>query len=264
MIGVFDSGVGGLTVLKEIHKELPGYDTIYFGDSARYPYGNLSDAVLKQYATEDAQFLVSKGAKVIVVACNSASVAAGDLLRTNLSVPVFDVSRAPIEKALQVTKNKKIAVIGTRATIASHRHEQLLTEEDSSVKVFAVATPLLVPLVEERAWRYPEAMRILRRYLRPLKDAQVDTLILGCTHYPLIEKQIQRIMGKRVHIVSSGRATAEALRTYLENNQERAVAVSQKGQEYYFVSGDVQQFKQTAAEWLGKKITATSAAALNV
>jgi len=261
MIGVFDSGVGGLTVLREIHQLLPGYDTVYFGDTARSPYGNLSEQTLQRYALEDAELLLQKGATVIVVACNSASAAAGELLRNKPSVPVFDVSQAPIEAALRATKSKRIGVIGTRATIASGIHGRLLTQADSMCTVFPVATPLLAPLIEERAHRYPEAMRILRRYLRPLKNAHLDTLILGCTHYPIIQKEIERVMGHQVKVISSGTATAEALKQFLEEHGDAEAHCPKNNKEKYFVSGDPEQFQRTANWWLGKKVNVLAAQA---
>jgi glutamate racemase len=213
-IGIFDSGAGGLTITKEILAALPGYDLIYFGDTARYPYGSQSASLLRSYAEEDAALLLSHGARLVVVACNSAAAAAGEHLRATLAVPVLDVVAPAVEEAVRVTRRGRIGVIGTKATVSSSVYQRLLTA-GGRYEVVARATPMLVPLVEERWWKHPESMRIVRRSLKPLKDARVDTLVLACTHYPLLEPLIRRAMGRNVAIVNPARATALALRRFL-------------------------------------------------
>jgi len=256
MIGVFDSGAGGLTVLKEIREILPDYDTIYLGDTARYPYGSQSAKMIQRYAKEDADFLINRGAKVIVIACNSASAAAGEMLSSELQIPLFNVIQAAIEEAVKVTKSKRIGIIGTKATINSGVHEMLLKKLIPNSLVVAKATPLLVPIVEERWWRHPETMRIIRRYLRPLKNAHLDVLILGCTHYPMLEKLIQRVMGPKVKLINSAKSTAEAMKEFFTENKEVEKKMSKKGKQIYCITSDAQHFEETAEWWLGRRVKA--------
>jgi len=259
MIGVFDSGAGGLTVVKEIRRLLPEVDLVYFGDTARFPYGNQSPSLLRRYAEEDAALLVAKGATVIVVACNSASAAAGAHLKATLVVPVFDVIGPAVAEARRRTTHGRIGVIGTKATVASGIYERLLAEPKGRYTVIARAASLLVPLVEERWWKHPESIRIIRRYLQPLKQAQVDTLVLACTHYPFLQPILQRVMGKRVAVVNPAEATAELLRQYLIEHPDAARSSEARGALHCYVSSDPQHFSQTARWWLGEKVEASEA-----
>ena len=201
MIGIFDSGIGGLTVVRELERLSPGTPFAYLGDTARTPYGNKSAETVVRYALEDAAFLMEKGADAIVIACNSASAVATDALRVaHPGLPVFEVIAPAAEDALAATKGV-VGVIGTRATIASGAYERRIV--GPKVRVIAQACPLFVPLVEEGWLEDAETKRIARRYLSPLRQAQVDTLILGCTHYPLIAPIIHRYMGNRVTLIDS-------------------------------------------------------------
>ena len=209
MIGIFDSGIGGLSVVRELLKRAPDASFVYLGDTARTPYGNKSPDTLKRYASEDVKFLLDHGAETIIIACNSASSAAGDALRESfLNVQIFDVIQPAVEEAIRVTKGR-IGVIGTRATIASGAYERSIRKQPFvishlSLEIFSTACPLFVPLVEEGWLKDAETKRIVRRYLSPLRRERIDTLILGCTHYPLLAPLIQRYMGKRVKLIDSG------------------------------------------------------------
>lgn len=219
MIGIFDSGVGGLTVAREIMNRLPEHQIIYFGDTARVPYGGKSRETVIRYAREDAKLLLDRGARIIVIACNTASAFAGEILKKEFpDVPIFEVVRPAIETALTKTRKKKIGVIGTRGTIKSGIYQRLLKEKDVKMEVFSAACPLLVPLAEEGWLSRPETRKIIRYYLRPLKLAGIDVLILACTHYPLMKTLIASIAGKRIKLVDPANEVAIRVQEYLEKN----------------------------------------------
>lgn len=254
MIGVFDSGIGGLTVVKEIFQQLPDYPVVYFGDTARSPYGSKSDHTIRRYAMEDAQFLIRRGAKIIVIACNSASAVAADWLKKELPVPVFEVITPAITVAAKATQTKFIGVIGTRATINSRVYRDTLKYIDKSFEIYSEAAPLLVPLVEENWLKREETMQILRYYLRPLKKSEVDTLILACTHYPLLEDAIQRTMGPGVTIVNPAHETAAQLKKWLADNPKEAALAKDQDGAHFFVSDLTPQFQSIAERFLGRRI----------
>jgi glutamate racemase len=257
MIGIFDSGIGGLTVVREVLDKLPQYRIVYFGDTARTPYGTKSQKTIKEYSIEDTEFLLAQGAKVIVVACNSVSSVAFDTLRERFSVPVFEVIRPAVEKALGLTRKQRIGIIGTRATIGSGIYERLLKESRPEVEVFSHPCPLLVPLVEEGWLNRPETKRIVRKYLSPLKMKQIDTLVLGCTHYPLLKSIIEPKMGKRVRVIDSSQEVALWVKDYLEKHPEVAGGLTPtEGQEghRFFVSDLTPNFEQIAKQFLGRPI----------
>jgi len=208
-IGVFDSGIGGLTVAAELHKQLPGEDIIYLGDTARVPYGTKSVQTVNRYALECALFLLNRGVKLIVAACNTASAVALPRLREVLRVPLIGVVEPGVDAALRMSKTGKIGVIGTPSTIRSGAYQFLLNELAPEVKVFARACPLLVPLAEEGRLDGPVVDLVLEEYLRPFKRRGVDTIILGCTHYPLFKPAISKVMGAAVTLVDSARTAAE-------------------------------------------------------
>ena len=237
--------------MREIRRILPRHDLIYLGDTARFPYGTQSPAVLKRYAKEDADFLIQHGAKIIVIACNSASAAASDYLREKISLPVFDVIGPAIFRAKKKTRGGRIGVIGTKATLRSGIYESLLRDQEERYTIISAAAPLLVPLVEERGWKYPEAKRITRRYLRPFKVARVDTLILACTHYPILQTMIEKIMGPKTVIVNPAVALAAALKDFFEQENDIDAALGKNGVLKMYVTDDSDSFKKTAAWWLG-------------
>ncbi len=257
MIGIFDSGIGGLTVVREVLEQLPGYRIVYFGDTARSPYGTKSQKTIIDYSIEDTEFLLSQGAKVIIVACNSASSVAFETLRNRFTVPIFEVIRPAVEKTLRLTRKQRVGVIGTRATIGSGIYERLLKEARPEIEVFSEACPLLVPLVEEGWLKRPETKRIIRKYLFPLTMKQVDTLVLGCTHYPLLKPIIRDKMGKRVQVIDSSQEVALWVKDYFEKNPALSGSLTPTdGQDghRFFVSDLTPNFERIARDFLGRPI----------
>lgn len=254
MIGIFDSGVGGLTVAKELHRALPEYSTVYFGDTARFPYGSQSPEQLLRYAHEDVDLLVRHGAKLVIAACHSISSVTGETMRQESPVPFFDMVTPSVAAALASTKVGRIGVIGTKATAKSGVYERLITAARPGAKVIVHATPMLVPIVEERWWKHPESLRIIRRSLAPLKKARVDTLVLGCTHYPIIQSLIQRVMGPRVVIVNPAFEVVVHLKKFLAENLQVEKQLSKTGERTYLASSEPAHFQKTAEVWLGEKI----------
>lgn len=216
-LGIFDSGLGGLTVFSALHRYLPQEPLVYLGDTARVPYGNKSAATVQRYAREDAQFLIQRGVKALVVACNTASAFALESLQQEFQVPIFGVIEPGVRAAVAATRHKKIGVLGTRGTIASGAYEKELLALDPELKIFSQACPLFVPLVEE-GWHESAEMRsIAASYAAPLLQAEVDTVILGCTHYPLLKPVLSEIFGPRVQLIDAGRVLAEELKLFLES-----------------------------------------------
>ncbi len=215
MIGIFDSGVGGMTVARAVEQLLPHYPLTYLGDIARTPYGTKSARTIIDYSLENTRFLVDNGAKLIIIACNSAASVATDRLRREFQVPIIEVISPAVEQALMHSQKGRIGIIGTRATIRSGVYETKILAQHPEYKVFSTACPLLVPLVEEGWIGKRETKMILRRYLHTLKDQQIDTLVLGCTHYPLLKHLIQPRIGKKVILIDSSVAVAEYLQHYL-------------------------------------------------
>jgi glutamate racemase len=221
-IGVFDSGIGGLTVVSALRKLLPNERIFYLGDTARVPYGGKSAVTVERYSLEIAGMLLEENCKTIVVACNTASALALPRLEQALSVPVIGVISPGAQAAVATTRNKHIGVIGTRATIKSGAYERALRSLDASVQTTAVPCPLLVPLIEE-GWLQNEITdRVIKRYLEPLVQKEVDTLVLGCTHYPLLRGAILHFLGDRVRLVDSAENCAVAVQDLLARNALRA------------------------------------------
>ncbi len=211
MIGIFDSGIGGLTVARELRRRAPQADFLYLGDTARTPYGNKSSETVCQYALEDAGWLIAQGATTVIVACNTVSAWAMDILRaTYPDVQFFDVISAAVREAASISAHS-VGVIGTRSTISSHVYEHRLHELRSDVQIHVRACPLFVPLVEEGWFTDAETKRIARHYLRPLQSVNIDTLILACTHYPWLREVIQRAVGRRVCLIDSAVVTVRDL-----------------------------------------------------
>ena len=246
MIGIFDSGIGGLTVVRAIMDTLPGYDMIYFGDTARTPYGNKSSKTVIDYSLQNTEFLIKQGAKMIVMACNTASSVATEALKARFSLPIYEVITPAVNHSLKMTKKSVIGVIGTRATIASGIYEKKIKEIRPDAKVYSAACPLLVPLVEEGWLKRPETRMIVKNYLHPLKMKQIDTLILGCTHYPLLIPIIAHKIGKRVRVISSSTAVAEQIKSFLAASLELDRELSKTGHTEFFVSDITPQFEKTA------------------
>ena len=248
-IGIFDSGLGGLSAVKEIAKILPNESIVYFGDTGRVPYGTKSNKTIIKYATQDEAFLLSQGVKMIIAACGTVSSVAKET-GENLGVPFLGVVEPSAKEAVRLTKVKKIGVIGTSATVKSGSYEKAIKALDSSCEVFSVACPLFVSIVEQ-GWIEDDdeiALLTAKRYLQPLIEKGVDTLILGCTHFPLISNTISRVMGENVALISSGGATAKAAAEILkENNMLNDSTIAFKK---YFVSDSVEGFSSTAKLFL--------------
>jgi glutamate racemase len=252
-LGVFDSGVGGLTVVSQLFRILPQEDIIYFGDTAHLPYGSKSKEAVTRYSLEIANFLRTQKAKIIVVACNTASSFALSSLTENIEIPVIGVIEPGAQAAIDATRNSKIGIIGTEGTINSRAFEKALKRIDKNVKVFSRACPLFVPLVEEGWLDQPETLQIAEKYLSPLKNEDIDTLILGCTHYPLLKELISRIIGREISLIDTAEATARAVQGKLgEKNLLRKG--SRKAVYKFFVSDDPDKFLQLGRRFLGKNI----------
>ena len=254
MIGIFDSGIGGLTVVKSIMEQLPGYDITYFGDTARTPYGSKSSETVVGYALENTEFLLKKGAKIIVMACNTVSSVASDSVADNFDIPLFEVVTPATEKAVKSSGKLIIGIIGTRATVKSGIYEKKIKAIKPEAKVYSTACPLLVPLVEEGWLKKPETVMIIKKYLHPLKVRQIDTLILGCTHYPLLKDKIQRKIGKRVAVIDSSIAVAEKVKDFLDTHTEVDNLLTKKDGFRLFVSDITKQFEKTARATLKRNI----------
>ena len=255
MIGIFDSGVGGLTVVRAILEQIPGYDIVYFGDTAHTPYGTKSSETVIGYTIKNIEFLLSQGAKVIVIACNTASSVATTEVLERFSVPIFEVITPAVELALQISRNFNFGVIGTRATVTSGIYEKKIVEKHPQAKVYSVACPLLVPLVEEGWMNKPETSMIVKKYLLPLKIRQIDTLILGCTHYPLLKKVIQRKIGRRVRLIDSSISVSSSVKAFLAHNAEAKQQLGQNGNLMLFVSDVTDQFQKIATMTLKTDVT---------
>lgn len=214
-IGVFDSGVGGLTVAREIMRQIPNEKIIYFGDTARVPYGSKSQDTVTRFSEQIVRFLRSFQVKTIVVACNTASAYALDSLEKEVDIPIIGVVKPGARIAADVTRNGRIGVIATEATIGSGMYPKYIEELDKNVTIYGKACPLFVPLIEEGLWEDPVTDEIARRYLTELIDIDIDTLILGCTHYPLIRSTLGKIMGQGVTLVNPAYETARELKEML-------------------------------------------------
>lgn len=236
MIGIFDSGIGGMTVARAVEKLLPDLPIRYFGDLARTPYGSKSDAAILEYSFENTEFLLRQGATVIVIACNSAASVATEKLRAEFAVPIIEVVTPAVREALAQTRSGRLGVIGTSATIRNNLYEKQIHDLHPEYRVYSQACPLLVPLVEEGWLNKRETKMILRRYLHPLRDKQIDTLVLGCTHYPLLKHLIQARVGKRVRLIDSSEAVALSLKNYLQDNPEPLIDEASVPEHRYFVS----------------------------
>ncbi len=243
-IGVFDSGIGGMTVVREIMRQLPNERIIYFGDTARVPYGSKSKETVTRYSKQIVRFLRSQHVKAIVVACNTASACALEELERDTDIPFVDVVRPGAKVAAQTTQNGRVGVIATRATIGSDIYTTYIRRINPDIQVIGKACPLFVPLVEEGLWQDPVTDEIATRYLSELIDIDIDTLILGCTHYPLIRATVGRIMGEHVTLVNPAYETARKLKKVLEarslsNPEPAALGTSQH---QFFVSDGADQF----------------------
>lgn len=252
-IGMFDSGLGGLTVMREVKKSCPQENIVYFGDTARIPYGNKSPETVIRFSIESSIFLMEQQIKVLVIACNTATSYAITRLRNIFNIPIIDVIGPGAEKAAQVTRNKRIAVLGTRGTVMSGAYQREIEKRLESPFVLPVACPLFVPLVEEKFLDHPATHLIVREYLKPLKESRIDTVLLGCTHYPVLKELIQKELGSEVTIVDSASTCAEKVAQVLK--EQRLSRNDPKPASYrFFVSDDPEKFKVLGESFLGEKI----------
>ncbi len=252
-IGVFDSGIGGLTVLKEILHVLPDENTIYLGDTARVPYGIRSPETVVRYSFENTKFLSSKDIKVLVVACNTASSVSLDAIKSRVSIPVIGVIEPGAKAAVRATKSGKIGVIGTEATIKSSAYTRRIKAIDQRVEVFGLACPLFVPLVEE-GWTDGQITRLIAEtYLAGFRNCGIDTIVLGCTHYPLLKKIIAEVVGSEVCLIDSAIEISQEIKIILEDLGMKRERQSPPFREYY-VTDSPERFLRVGETFLGQQI----------
>ncbi len=252
-IGIFDSGIGGLTVVKEIRKKLPCENIIYLGDTARVPYGTKSSETVISYSRSNAQFLTSQGIKLLVVACNTASAFALESLRSGLNIPVLGVLEPGAAKAVSTTKSSLVGVIGTPSTIKSGAYTNAINSIDPNIKVYSKPCPLFVPLAEEGWTDDPVSEQIAARYLEPIIKENIDTLILGCTHYPLLKNLIQRVAGDIITLIDSAeQVSLQIERTLSELNMENKD--NHYSSKEFYLTDVSDTFISIAGNFLGEKI----------
>ncbi|MGI6325941.1 MAG: glutamate racemase [Saccharofermentanales bacterium] len=253
-IGIFDSGLGGLTVLKEINKEMPGENTVYFGDSGRTPYGNKSPETIVRYTRQIVRFLQEQQVKLIVIACNTVSACAADIVRDIAGVPVVEVVTPGAEAAVQATNNRRIGVIGTRNTITSEVYIRAIRDiAGPNIAIFQRACPMFVSLAEEGWWDNSIARAIAAEYLTPLIENDIDTLLLGCTHYPLLVGAISWVTGPAIRLINAGRRVADQVRAALTEHD--LINPAEHPPWYGFYTSDsTDQFQEMGSAFLKKPI----------
>lgn len=259
-IGVFDSGVGGLTVVKELIHQLPNENIIYFGDTARVPYGIKSKETIIRFSIENILFLLKQEVKLICVACNTVSSLALPVIRGHFRVPIVGVISPGAREAVYATKNRRIGVIGTKATINSRAYEKEIKTLNSAMTIISQACPLFVPFVEEGWFKERAVLDVAKVYLKPLKDARVDTIILGCTHYPLLKPVIKEVMGAKVVLIDSAKQVACEVKQILAN-EGLLEQNNSKAERAFYVSDGPAWFSGLARQFLGhpvKEVTKVS------
>ena len=258
MIGIFDSGVGGLTVAKEIFKSLPNYQIIYFGDTARLPYGTKGAAFVKKYSDKITEWLLNKNAKIIVIGCHTSSAWAAEFLKSKYkNIPIFDMITFASQEVVETTKNKKVGIIGTPGTIKSNAWSNRLKELDSSLKIYTQACPLFVPMVEMGFTKGPVTEAVVKEYLKKIKANKVDVLVLACTHYPLLEKVIKKIVGPKVKIINPAKSTAKQVKIFLENHPEIEKEIKKGSDHQFFFSDEPYNLEKISHLCFNKKINPT-------
>lgn len=256
-IGIFDSGVGGLTVLKEIRKKLPNEKLIYLGDTARVPYGNKSKETIIRYSIENTKFLMQFDIKLLIVACNTSTATSLKILKENFSIPIIGVIEPGAKKAVEITKNKRVGIIGTEATIKSSAYEEEIKNLDNRVSVFSKPCPLFVPLVEEGLLKGSIVEQVIEYYLKFFKTKNVDTLVLGCTHYPLLKKAISKFFDNTINIVDSAKETSNMVLNLLKDRKilsSRETSVDPD----YFVTDAAERFLKVGKTILGRDLEKVS------
>ena len=258
-IGVFDSGVGGLTVVREIMRNLPDERIVYFGDTARVPYGSKSKNTVIRYSRQIVHFLETQQVKAIVIACNTASALALDTIEKEIDLPIIGVVKPGAHMAVETTQNKRVGVIATESTIQSGLYQQLITEADPAITVYGKPCPLFVPLVEEGWTKDPITEEVARRYLAEILDKDIDTLIMGCTHYPLLRSLLRKVVGEKVTLVNPAYETSQALRRLLRELDLENPGNDELGRQKYqfFASDGVERFNAFAHSVLPEQISDT-------
>jgi glutamate racemase len=252
-IGIFDSGIGGLTVLKALEDALPDENLVYLGDTARVPYGNKSRETITRYSMENTRFLIESGVKMVVVACNTASALALTELKAHFSIPILGVLEPGARAAVSATRSKEVGVIGTESTVGSSSYSKAVHAIDKKIRVWGIACPLFVPLVEE-GWTDTEVTELVaRKYLEPFYKTPIDALILGCTHYPLLKKIVGRVMGEKVNLVDSAQETARAAKELLDEKKLKRSDPSPRT-ETLFVTDSPERFKQVGRTFLNRPL----------
>ncbi len=259
IIGVFDSGLGGLSVLKYFLQKLSKYNYLYLGDTARLPYGSKSPEMIYEYTRQAVDFLFQKGCNLIIIACNTASAQALRKLQQEYLPKNYPNRRIlgvirPLVEAASDKKFKKVGVLGTKATVSSDAYKNELQKINPDVEVYQQSAPLLVPLIEEGWLKKPETKMILKKYLRPLKTKQIDTLILACTHYPFLYKQVVKIMGKNIKIPHPGEIVADSLKNYINNHPELKLKEVSFPSLNYYVTDSLNNFRVQAEKFLEKPV----------
>lgn len=252
-IGVFDSGLGGLTVVRAIRRDLPEEAVVYFGDLAHLPYGTKSKTQIQRFSLENTEFLMEKGIKALVIACNSSSSAAFQVLRRRFAIPMVSVVEPAVEESLEVTRSGRIGIIGTPATIESRVYEAALRRRRPTVRAFSQSCPLFVPLVEEGWLNGGVAERVVEKYLGPLVRNRIDTLILGCTHYPILKEAIQSFVGPEVRLVDSAQPTVKRLQSILKK-EDLLSKRKQPGKFEIYVSDLPRTFRSVGERFLGERL----------
>ena len=252
-IGVFDSGIGGLTVVHALTQRLPNENIVYFGDTARVPYGSKSPQVVREYAAQDVDFLMSRDVKMVVIACNTVSAVALDVVEKHAKIPVVGVILPGANAAAKSTKKKRVGIIGTIATVNSNAYTHAIRHIDKDVQVFAQPCPLFVPLAEEGWMDHKVTAMVAKEYLFPLKLEKIDTLILGCTHYPVLRKAITSAVDAYVTLIDSGEATAEEVERVLDQRNLRNPSKERPNLQFY-VSDVPAKFTEVGERFLGKKM----------
>jgi len=252
-IGVFDSGIGGLTVVHALNRRLPHENIIYFGDTARVPYGPKSPQVVREYAAQDVDFLLAQDVKMVVIACNTVSAVALDIVQKRARMPIVGVIQPGAEEAVRSTRKKRIGIIGTIATVTSKAYTNAIRQIDRSAQVFAQPCPLFVPLAEEGWIEHKVTDLVAREYLFPLKVEKIDTLVLGCTHYPILRAAIEKVMEGSVTLIDSGEAAAAVVERVLDDHGLRNPS-SQRPNFRFYVSDLPAKFAEVGERFLGQKL----------
>jgi len=252
-IGIFDSGLGGLTVVRSVRKELPGEDIVYFGDTARVPYGNKSRETIKRFSSEIMTFMEKKGVKVVIVACNTASSLSLLHIKNNYDIPVIGVIKPGVAEAVQKTVNNRIGVIGTKSTIESGSYFKEISKHGKTYHLFSESCPLFVPLVENGEVKSDITLSVAKKYLSKIRKRNIDTLILGCTHYPVLKTVIRKIMRKTV-LIDSSSAVARDVKKLLKARSLLSEKRKRSGEIKCYVSDDVKGFIKNSRIFLKEKI----------